>query len=75
MVRSGDAIRGKKGLGLAKSISLPGGASIGDEAGNRAVLKVIAPSLKTIRLDAAASATEMAAPNKRSRAVAFATLG
>ena len=75
VVRSGDAIRGKKGLGLAKSISLPGGASIGDEAGNRAVLKVIAPSLKTIRLDAAASATEMAAPNKRSRAVAFATLG
>jgi len=75
VVRSGDAIRGKKGLGLAKAISLPGGASIGDEAGNRAVLKVSTPSLKAIRFDAVASVTEAAAPNKRSRAVAFAMLG
>ena len=57
VVQADDALRGKKGLGLAKSIALPSGASITDEAGNRAVLKISAPSLKGIRVDATSVST------------------
>jgi hypothetical protein len=53
VVQAGDTLGRKKTLGLAKSIALPSGASISDEAGNRAVLTISAPSLKGIRIDTA----------------------
>lgn len=84
VVQVGDALRGKKRLGLAKSIALPGGASITDGAGNRAVLTMSAPSLKGIRIDTTTPLAGLTvgkdgsdAPSLRRspRVAAFATLG
>jgi hypothetical protein len=84
VAQAGDALRGKKGLGLTKAISLASGATINDEAGNRALLKISAPSLKGIRIDATTVAAGLAvgnpggdAPSLRrpARVAAFATLG
>ncbi|MFM7042215.1 MAG: cadherin domain-containing protein, partial [Planctomycetaceae bacterium] len=79
LVQTGDAVRGKKGLGLAKSIALAGGASITDEAGNRADLKIVASPMKGIRIDAVTATSTLAredvTPSKRTaRAAAFASL-
>lgn len=49
VVQAGDASRGSKPASLATQISLPSGAVIADSAGNRAVLKLPATSLKGIR--------------------------
>jgi len=85
IVQEGDVLRGKKGPGLAKAISLAGGATINDEAGNRALLKISAPSMRGVTLGAAAAAASgdfaaavsggVSASAKRTRAVAFASLG
>ncbi|MFM7041134.1 MAG: cadherin repeat domain-containing protein, partial [Planctomycetaceae bacterium] len=53
LIQSGDAIRGTKGLRLAKAIALVGGATITDQAGNRATIQITSQPLKGIRLGAA----------------------
>jgi len=80
VVQAGDAIRGTRGIALAKAITMPGGATIADAAGNRAAAKISAPSLRGIRIDATAAAvaanlaTSGAAPKRFPRAVALASL-
>lgn len=59
VVEAGDRLTGKKGLGISRSIALPPGSSIADEAGNRATLKVVAPALRGIRIDAALAAASL----------------
>lgn len=59
VVQAGDAARGKKGLGLAKSITLASGATITDEASNRAVLKLSAATIKGIKIDTRAAAASL----------------
>jgi len=80
VVQAGDALGRNKSLGLAKSISLPAGASIADEAGNRAAVRISAPSLRGIRIDTATATAlsaggDVAFGTRRARAAAFATLG
>lgn len=59
VVQAGDRLTGKKGLGISRSIAVPSGSSIADEAGNRATLKVVAPALRGIRIDAALAAASL----------------
>jgi hypothetical protein len=81
VVQVGDRIAGTKILGIGKSISVPTGSSITDEAGNRAALKVVAPPLRGIRIDAALAAASLqhasaqGARNRPYRLAAFATGG
>lgn len=50
VVQAGDAVRSIRGLSLARSITLPAGAAISDEAGNRATVTIVTPTMKGIRL-------------------------
>jgi hypothetical protein len=83
VIQAGDTLRGKKGPKLGKVIALPDAATITDEAGNRGPLKIKAPPMKGIRIDAPAVAASLApasveaanAPKRSARAAAFAALG
>ena len=56
VVQAGDSPAGKKGLSLAKTITLPPSAAISDSAGNRPALKISAAAMKSVRIDATALA-------------------
>jgi hypothetical protein len=82
VVQAGDASRGSKPASLATQISLPSGAVIADSAGNRAVLKLPATSLKGIRfaqLGGTAAPTDgvrrTVATARPAKAAAFAAYG
>jgi len=59
-LEAGDALRRGKRLGLGKSIVLPSGDAIGDEAGNRAAVKISAASFKGIQIDTASGSSSLA---------------
>ncbi|NBX30808.1 hypothetical protein EBR04_10280 [bacterium] len=56
VVQAGDSPAGKKGLSLAKTITLPPSAAISDSAGNRPALKISAAAMKGVRIDTTAFA-------------------
>jgi hypothetical protein len=68
VVQPGDALGPKRTLALDKAIVLPAGATIADEAGNRAVLAISPPALKGVLVSGTVSPTRSSV-----RAAAFAS--
>lgn len=68
VVQPGDALGPTRTLALGKAIVLPAGATIADEAGNRAVLAIRPPALQGVLVGGAVSPTRASV-----RAAAFAS--
>ena len=70
VVQQGDALGPKRTLALGKALVLPAGATIADEAGNRAVLAISPLALKGVLVSGTVSPTRSSV-----RAAAFASFG
>ena len=67
VVQPGDSTRPGAALALGKTITLPGGATLVDAAGNRAIVSLPTTSLKGIRIDATAASGAFATLGRRVR--------